>query len=407
MTGPRTALPATPRRPGPSLAVLTVATLATVTAELLPSALLPAMSRDLGVSEAAIGGLVSAWAVTIAVLGVPLVRATLRVPRTLLLTAALAATAPATLVTALAPDLTVALVGRVLAATAHGLFWALVVTTVASLVEPARLGRALAVVLSGPTLAGLAALPAAALLADLVGWRAVVAGLSVVLALAALLLRLVLPRDTGTPAPVPDPAGTRDRSAAAVLAVAAAGGLVLVGHFSAFTYVTALVTGLGGFDGSAVAALLLVFGLAGGVGVVVSGAASDRFPAAAPAAAAGLVALGLGVLRLGDGRPVVFAVGTAVWGLAVGAFPPILQAHVLRLSSPAFRPLAGGVLITVLNLGIAAGAALGGVALGLGGATLTAAALVAAAAGAAVLALLRPPPSGARVEGERAAGGGA
>lgn len=405
MTGPRTALPTTPRRPGPSLAVLTVATLATVTAELLPSALLPAMSRDLGVSEAAVGGLVSAWAVTIAVLGVPLVRATLRVPRTLLLTAALAATAPATLVTALAPDLTVALVGRVLAATAHGLFWALVVTTVASLVEPARLGRALAVVLSGPTLAGLAALPAAALLADLVGWRAVVAGLSVLLALAALLLRLVLPRDTGTPAP--GPAGTRDRSAVAVLAVAAAGGLVLVGHFSAFTYVTALVTGLGGVDGSAVPALLLVFGLAGGVGVVVSGAASDRFPAAAPAAAAGLVALGLGVLRLGEGRPVVFAVGTAVWGLAVGAFPPVLQAHVLRLSSPAFRPLAGGVLITVLNLGIAAGATLGGVALGFGGTTLAAAALVAAAAGAAVLALLRPPPSGARVEGDRAAGGGA
>lgn len=80
--------------------------------------------------------------------------------------------------------------------------------------------------------------------------------------------------------------------------------------------------------------------------------------------------------------------GLAVWGLAIGGFPPILQARVLRLSSTAFRPLAGSVVITVLNLGIAGGATLGGLALGYGEHALVLIATTAAAVGTLTLALL-------------------
>lgn len=367
-----------------ALTVLTAATLWTVTAEMLPAALLPAMSRDLGVGQGTLGLLVSAWAVTIAVAGIPLVRATLRVPRPLLLAASLAATAPATLVTALAPGFAVALAGRVLAAAAHGLFWALVVSYVAGLIAPERLGRALAVVLAGPTIAGLAGLPAAAFLAGRVGWRSVVAGLSAILAVTALALWLVLPHGSDGAA-TEAAAGVRDRSARRVAVAAAAGGLVLVGHFVAFTYVAPLVTGLGGFDGGTVSAMLLVFGLAGGLGVAVSGQLSDRWPRTAVVTTAAPIVLGLVVLRLGDHRPVLFTAGMAIWGLAIGAFPPVLQGHVLRLATPAFRALAGSVVITVLNLGIAAGAALGGLVLGHGYGALVLTA--AAAAGLGTLAL--------------------
>ncbi|MFT4305741.1 MAG: MFS transporter, partial [Microbacterium sp.] len=206
------------RRVWPVLAVLTAATFWTVTAEMLPSGLLPAMSRDLGVSEGTIGVLVSAWAVTIASVGIPLVRLTLRVPRTVLLTVSLAVTAPANLVTALAPDFAVALAGRILAATAHGLFWALVVSYVATIVTPERLGRALSLVLAGPTLAGLAGLPAAALIAEHTGWRWVFAGLSLILALTALTVGLVLPRFRRSETPAgAEPAGAWDRSARGVV----------------------------------------------------------------------------------------------------------------------------------------------------------------------------------------------
>nr|MDT0665312.1 MFS transporter [Micromonospora sp. DSM 115978] len=126
----------------PVLAVLTAATFWTVCAELLPSALLPQLSRDLRVSEGTVGLLVSAWAITIAAAGIPLVRLTMPIPRTVLLAVSLAVTAPANLLTAVAENFAVALAGRVLAATAHGLFWALVVSYVAAVVDPRRLGRA-------------------------------------------------------------------------------------------------------------------------------------------------------------------------------------------------------------------------------------------------------------------------
>ncbi len=371
------------------LAVLTAATFWTVTAEMLPSGLMPSMSEDLRVSEGAIGVLVSAWAFTIAIVGIPLVRLTIRVPRTLLLTLSLAATAPANLLTALAPDYTIALIGRVLAATAHGLFWALVVSYVATIVAPERLGRALSLVLVGPTLAGLAGLPAAALIAEHTGWRWVFTGLSLILALTALALRLILPRYRPATPIGAEPAGTWDRSAHGVVFVAVGGGFVLVGHFAAFTYITALVTNVSGLGAGAIPVILLVLGVTGGIGVFVSGLAADRFPRASLVIASGLVAAGLTLLLLGDHRPSAFVAGTVVWGFAIGAFPPILQAWVLRLASPAFRPLAGGIIVTVLNLGVAIGATLGGVILIHGQAMLILAALVAASVGTLALVLNR------------------
>ncbi len=221
-----------PHRAWPILAVLTAATLLTVTVEMLPSGLLPVMSADLGVSESAIGLLVSAWALTIAIVGIPLVRLTIRLPRTPLLAACLIVIAAANLLTATASSLPLALTGRILAATAHGLFWALVVSYVASVITAERLGRALAIVLAGPTLAGLAGLPIAAALADVVGWRAIFIGLSVVLVMTAGVLWLILPQ---VPSTMPAGGGGWDRSASRVIAVAIAGGLVLVGHFAVFT----------------------------------------------------------------------------------------------------------------------------------------------------------------------------
>ena len=376
-----------PHRAWPILAVLTAATLLTVTVEMLPSWLLPVMSADLGVSESAIGLLVSAWALTIAIVGIPLVRLTIRLPRTPLLAACLIVIAAANLLTATASSLPLALTGRILAATAHGLFWALVVSYVASVITAERLGRALAIVLAGPTLAGLAGLPIAAALADVVGWRAIFIGLSVALVMTAAVLWLILPQ---VPSTMPAGGGGWDRSASRVIAVAIAGGLVLVGHFAVFTYLTALVTQLGRLPGATIPLMLLVFGVSGAVGIAGSGFASDRYPRGAIVAAATLVTVGLAVLALSSGQPVVFIIGVAIWGIAVGAFPPILQTRVMRVSTSAFRPLAGSIVVTVLNLGVAAGATLGGLVLDHGPIAVTLIAVTAAAVGTFALALMRP-----------------
>jgi predicted MFS family arabinose efflux permease len=205
--------------------------------------------------------------------------------------------------------------------------------------------------------------------------------------MTAAVLWLILPQ---VPSTMPAGGGGWDRSASRVIAVAIAGGLVLVGHFAVFTYLTALVTQLGRLPGATIPLMLLVFGVSGAVGIAGSGFASDRYPRGAIVAAATLVTVGLAVLALSSGQPVVFIIGVAIWGIAVGAFPPILQTRVMRVSTSAFRPLAGSIVVTVLNLGVAAGATLGGLVLDHGPIAVTLIAVTAAAVGTFALALMRP-----------------
>jgi predicted MFS family arabinose efflux permease len=378
-TAPASALPRW------TLAALTAAAFASVTIELSPTGLLPAIAADLSVSTSAAGSLVATWAVTLAATSLALVRATRRLPRQRVIAVALLVCGATTLATAAAPTLAVAVAARVVGAAAHGLVWALLVPHVAALVPAERLGRAVATVLAGPTAAGVLGVPAAAVLGGLLGWRWTLVVLALVTLPPALLL---LPGRAGGAAE-PGHGGSawwRDPSAGPVLRAAAGTAALLAGHFAAATFVAVLVTDGAGLPASAVPAVLLVFGLAGIPGLAVAGPLSDRWPTTALPVTAVAFAAGLGALLLLRAHPVVAFAVVAVWGVLIGLLPPVFQTRVTRLAAPAVRDAAGAVAVTALNVGIAAGAALGGLVLARSGPTgLVLAATAVATAGALVL----------------------
>lgn len=391
-----TALPDTIRAqsnspmPWARLIALTFAAFATVTVEMLPSGLLPQIGRGLGVDPSLVGTLVAAWAITIVVTSMPLVRVTIGVRRGLLIPAALGVVAVSTVVMAFAPTFEIALASRVVAAAGHGVFWAVIVVYVVDIVEPERVGRALALVLSGPTIAGFVGLPLGTALVDVVGWRVIFGGASVVLAIGAIALALMLSGHSEEPDTATSGSGLRlqwDRSAFASVGTAISGALVLVGHFALFTYVAMLITDVAEFESSSVAVLLAVFGVCGAVGVAASGVLSDRWPRATLPASAVVVLSAFTALTLAPTKTAVFVTAVVVWGAAVGLFPAAMQARVLRLASTRFRPAAGSVVVTVLNLGVAVGAVVGALVVGAGGAHLAPVAMLAAALGVAGLLL--------------------
>ena len=383
---------AAPRTASPrwTLAALTAAAFASVTIELSPTGLLPAIAADLAVDTSAAGALVATWAVTLAATSVALVRATRRLPRQRVVAVALLVCGAASLATAAAPTLAAAVAARVVGAAAHGLVWALLVPHVAALVPAERLGRAVSTVLARPTAAGVLGVPAAAALGGLLGWRWTLVVLALLTLPPAFLL---LPGRAGGAAETDDGGGSawwRDPSAGPVLRAAVGTAALLAGHFAAATYVAVLVTDHAGLPASAVPAVLLVLGLAGILGLAVAGPLSDRRPTTALPATAVAFAAGLAALLLLGLHPVVAFVVVAVWGVLIGLLPPVFQTRVTRLAAPPVRDAAGAVAITALNVGIAAGAALGGLALARSGPTglvLTAAAV--ATAGALVL-VVRP-----------------
>ncbi|WP_152185531.1 MFS transporter [Segeticoccus rhizosphaerae] len=350
------------RSPIPALLALAFATFTTVTAEMIPAGLLPGMTREFEVSPARIGLLVSVWAFTVAATSLVLVRLTARIEQRTLMIAALALLAAANVATATAPTYAIALVSRVGAAAVHGLFWSIVMAYTSRLVAPSQLGRAAAVVLAGPTIAGVVGIPLGTMAGNAIDWRVTFWAVAGLMGLTGVTLWRLLPR-----VPVAGREGGRpggwDASARPVLLLALVGATVLVGHFVLYTYIAPVLTGLGGFATSSVGPVLLLYGLGGVAGVGVAGTVADRWPGRSLAwTVAVFVASTAGVALIGRDR-VIGIVAIVLWGTAIAVLPVLVQTAMLRAASEQFRATAGAVLVTAMNTGVAAGALLGGVVL--------------------------------------------
>ena len=397
-----TAARPTSRLPWPSLLVLGAATFVMVTAEMVPTAVLPEMSEGLGVTEAQTGMLVSVWAAVVVVGSFPLVRLTQRFDRRAVIVWSLVALAASVAVTAMAPVYSVAVAGRLVGALSVGLLWATTNAHTADLVADRDLARAVAVVLGGATLGTVIGTPVASLVAQGTGWRATFWGLAVAALVAAVLVRAIVrspnadaavPAGSSTdasPTPSPDDAraagGDAPRGIRPMISLVALIALLLVGHYGTYTFITRLVEAPATQVPGGVGTMLLVFGLASAAGVVVAGRFGERTDRAIVVSA---IATGTGVAALGfvAVHPVVGVAVLVLWGVASGALPPLAQTMILRLAGPQHRALAGALIPVVFNLGIAIGAALASVVVG-AGALSSLPALGAAVIAAAVIGLV-------------------
>jgi predicted MFS family arabinose efflux permease len=330
----------------------------TVTLEMLPAGLLPSMSADLDVSPARIGLLVTVWALTVGLSTVPLSRVTRSWGRPRVLASALAVLGAATVLTALAPGYGAVAATRFVAAAGHGLFWSVLMVYASSIAPDGRTGRAISIVLGGPILANVVGLPLGTSVSASLGWRPVVGVVGAFLVAGAVLLRRLpeVPASTAAPATA---AGGRDANARLMFGGALLGALALFAHFAVFTFVSELVTGAWAFEARDLGGLLLVFGVMGALGLVASGAIPDRFADHSLVAVVLALSVAFGLLAVVHG-PVAVLVLVAIWGLLLGMLPPLLQSRVIGVASPDYRDVAGAILVTVFNLGIAAGALAGG-----------------------------------------------
>lgn len=356
-TSPAT-LPATRSLPWAPVLALSLATFAMVTAEMLPTAVLPHMAADLGVSEARVGLLVSGWAAVVVLLSFPLVRLTSRWDRRTVITGTMVVFAAANALTAAAPSYAAAGTARLVAAAATGLLWASVNAHLADVVPEDRLARAVAVMLGGATLGMVLAVPVANAVASAWGWRTTFAALTVLAVVAAALVARARTA-AGAATAADDRVGTDPEALRRVVALAVIGGIVLVGHFGVFTFIAPLLREAAGSLAGGVSGLLLVFGLSSGLGVLLVARWGDRRPGLALALSGLLTAMAIAGLTVAGTSALVAVPVLVLWGAATGALPPLLQTAIMRAAGVRLRSLAGTLIPVALNLGIAAGAALG------------------------------------------------
>ncbi|WP_327182682.1 MFS transporter [Streptomyces sp. NBC_01334] len=385
-----------------ALLALAVGAFGIGTTEFVMMGLLPDVADDLHVSIPTAGHLVSSYALGV-VIGAPLLAAvTARMSRRTVLISLMGLFVVGNALSAFAPGYDSLLAARFLSGLPHGAFFGVGAVVATNLVAPERKARSVSLMFLGLTVANIAGVPVATLMGQHLGWRATFLGVSVIGLAAIASLALLIPRDhTHAPA-----VGLRRELAALrSLPVWLALGTTVAGFgalFSAYSYITPMLTDSAGYADSSVTLLLALFGVGATIGNLVGGRLADH--AMRPTLFGGLTSLVV-VLAL---FPLLM---TTAWGgalavvlLGVAAFVTGSPLNLMVMEKAAAGPsLASSANQAAFNMANAGGAWLGGLALtaGLGvtspalaGAVLAALGLVVAGVAAAVDARRTPQTTG-------------
>ncbi len=343
-----------------ALLALFAAAFAIGTSEFVIAGILPAVSTDLGISIPTAGLLVSLYALGVAIGGPVIAAFASRYSRKLLLLIYVAIFTVGYVYCALAPNYASLLVARVVIALIHGAYFGTAMVVSTTVVEENRRGFAVALILSGLTVANIVGVPLGTAIGTAFGWRMTfwaVAGLGVI---SFALIALLVPRDNAHE-------GQRGSLLAEIkvlgrepvytsLAVTV---LQTVGQFALFTYISPLLTDVSGIPLNVVPWLLLIFGIGSTLGVLLGGRLADW---KLMASLTGILAAQVVIYALMGAfvtAPWAMAVLVLIWGSTVFAFGSPVQTRILSNTQDA-PLLAASLIPSAFNISIAAGAWLGG-----------------------------------------------
>ncbi|WP_020657328.1 MFS transporter [Amycolatopsis benzoatilytica] len=346
------------------MSLLALGTFAVGTDAFVVAGFLPQMASELRVSEAAAGYSMTVFALCYAVFSPVLATLTATVPRRRLLVAALVVLGLANVGTALAPSFALLLVSRALAAAGAAGFTPNAGVAASSLVSAERRGRALALVISGLTIATAIGVSLGNLASRVMGWRAALGLVAGLCLLAGAGLAALLPYLSGG---VRLPLTTRlavlrNRGVRIILPVTVLG---MAAAYTAYAYAIPAF-GAVGVSPEDTQWMLLLYGVGAIVGAQLSGRLTDRFGGTRVLVAGysvmvcALAALG-GLSLLAGTFPVAAGVLAVAWGASCWCQTPPQQYRLIA-AAPGEAPLVISLNAAGIYVGIAVGTFVGGLA---------------------------------------------
>ncbi len=359
------------------------------------------MARDLQVSVPAAGQAMTAYALATAFLAPVAMLLMGRWSRKTALLAALGLFTLGNVICALAPNLVTLYFGRVVMGLG-AVFTPLAAGIAVSLAAPALRGRALSFVFLGISLAYVVGVPLGAWLADAYQWQAPIWVLSGALGLCWIALMVWVPSDLQ--APGASFAGLGKLLARPdVFSVLITTLLYFVAIFLVFSYIGPVLQALVPMPRNQQALTLALFGLAGVVGTLLGGWANDRL-GPRRTMVFGLLGLGcsMAIVPHTAGSWAALVAAMLVWGASGFALMAPQQSRLAALA-PQNTPLLLSINASMLYLGTAVGAIVGGIATDYLGLARLALAGIPFIAAALAIVLFGPHPRKASTLGARSA----
>jgi predicted MFS family arabinose efflux permease len=330
-----------------------------VTSEFMVAGMMQPLTAAFNVSVAEVGYLISLYAAGM-VIGGPILTTVLlklRVPNKRALLWLLFLYALAQAIAAMATSYGILAVARVITGVVGSACFGVSLAICAEVVAVHLRARAVSIVISGLMLSTVLGLPLATLVEQQAGWRASF-WLVVVLALVcAVVIGFLVPvaRQTEAASLQRELASFKNPHLWAAYVTSA---LIIGATLAAFSYFAPILTEISGFAPTAIPWLLALYGVTNVVGNMVVGRYADKYTIGIMVA--GLIALAVALIVFAGFAhyKVISLAMVIVIGLVGIPMNPAMVARIMKTAHPG--PLVNTVHTSVINIGLACGAWLGG-----------------------------------------------
>lgn len=327
------------------------------TTEFVPIGLLPHIADALQVSESTTGRIMTIYAWTVTLLSLPLTILTAKFERKKLLLALFVIFTLAHVVTAMANHYAVFLLGRLLVACAHALFWAIMIPLAVRLAPGGNTAKALAFVVTGSSLSTVAGVPLGTAIGQHFDWRMTFIVIGVIALILMLLLARHLPhspsQNAGSLKALPVLLKRKALSMAFLVAA-----LTITGYFTLYSYMTPYLDKVGGFGKEFIIYVQFLMGGAGILGSYLYTRLEKQLGFHTYTLGAGTLLFCLLSFQFTPGHPWAALLLAPCWGAGVSFFVMCLQSKILELAHDA-TDLATSMFAATFNIGIGGGAFVG------------------------------------------------
>lgn len=338
---------------------LTLSTFIFNTSEFIPIGLLTSIADDFAITESKAGLLITIYAWVVALASLPLMMAFTKTENKKLMLSLVALFTASHILSGFSNSYVMLMISRIGVACSHAVFWSIVTPLAVHVAPEGHRSTALSMIITGSSIAMIVGLPLGRAVGLMVGWRVTFLLIAILSAIVLCLLAAFLPK-------VPSDNNISLKtlptlvSTPALLCIFVMTALTITGHFTAYSYIEPFLGQAAGFTNGEITMVLSAFGVIGIIVSVLFSKYYDRHQFAFLRVAVLGICICTLLLGISSGNSFIMVCTCLLWGLSINCFNISLQSCIIDYS-PFGTAIAMSIYSGIYNVGIGAGALVGGI----------------------------------------------